>query len=196
MRGYKPEIDWESIFGKEKPLVLLAPENSWLTREVAQNLSEQIKRDVQIEIIDDFEEFEARLVPLDSPSLVWLPASWAAAFEGQDLLADFDRLNEEIRTKVSPDFVAIETGKPHFLPLLWSVEKNNLRVEGFAIPHGGTDRSGAIKALRSLLATDQALRLTRESPAASTLRSLDEEDLPHEKKSRTLRDLGLRQLKR
>ncbi len=196
IRGYRPEIDWESVLGKEKPLLILVPQNSWLTAESVRFLSEKIKRDLRLEPIDDFEEFEARLVPLDSPSLVWLPASWAEAFEEQDLLADFDRLNEEIREKVSPDFVSIETVKPHFLPLLWAVEKQTLRVEGFATPHGGTDRSGAIKALRALLSTEQALRFVRESAAASTLRSLDEEDLPLEKKSRTLRDLGLRGLKR
>lgn len=195
-KGYHPKFDFEAIWGRPKPLLILSYGSPWLTNDFIQNLSEETKIDIQIETVDDFTEFEARLIPLDSPALVWAPISWIKAFSEQGLLANLEEeLGSSAFDQLSPDFKS-DSPQSSFIPLLWSMENKTLRIEGLAIPHGGDQRSAARKIIHAWLKKDLMLSFVKKSPASSTLRSLDHEDLSLEKKSRTLRDLDLRSLKK
>lgn len=187
-RGYRPEINWRSFFGEQPPLVILAPEEAWLNQDLAKLLGEILERPVVLEQIDDFTEFEARLIPQDTAPLVWMSANWARAFHAQGLLSDFDRLNKVIRDKVSPDFQFAEAPVPVFLPLMWARQSELTRIEGFALPSGGRERADALKLMRRLLRDENSIEFARKAPVATTLRALDNADLPLEKKALFLRD--------
>ncbi|MBX2986448.1 MAG: hypothetical protein KF802_00995 [Bdellovibrionaceae bacterium] len=195
-RGAHPDFHWQDYFSSSKPLVILTPNRDWLPESFVQRLSKEIDQEIRIEVVEDFADFEARLIPMDSPPLLWMPSSWAEALGSQGLLTELAPQSPWVRDQVSADFIQPVTARLFFVPLLWDVEDQSLRVEGVAIPHGGENRAAALAALRKWLKPTVALAHVRDVPeAATTVLSLEEKNLPHEKRASSLRDFNFKTLK-
>lgn len=196
VRGASPDFQWKKIFPSASgPLIILAHDRTWLPEEVLQKIAKETKQEIQVEVVPEFADFEARVIPLDSPPLLWVPASWAQALGNQGLLGDLGYQEEDLQNKISPDFVSSEATTECFLPFLWIIQNKELRVEGFAFSHGEKGRYEALTVLRTWFKNENALMQTMATPASSALQSLDQENLPYEKRSRALRDQNFRLLK-
>lgn len=196
VRGVSPDLQWKKLFPSSSgPMVILAYDRTWLPEAVLQKIAKETKQEIRVEVVPEFADFEARVIPLDSPPLLWVPASWAQALGDQGLLGDLGYQEEDLRNKVSPDFISSEGTNERFLPFLWVIQNKELRVEGFAFSHGEKGRYEALTVLRTWFKNENALMQTVAVPASSALQSLDQENLPYEKRSRSLRDQNFRLLK-
>lgn len=196
VRGASPDFRWKKLFPLSSgPVVILASDRSWIPDNVLQKIEKETKQEIRIEVVPEFADFEARVIPLDSPPLLWVPASWAEALGNQGLLGDLGAPEEDLKNKISPDFLGSESAPSRFLPLLWTIQNKELRVEGFAFSHGEAGRLEALTVLQAWFKNETALLQTTSVPASSALQSLDQENLPYEKRSRSLRDHNFRFLK-
>lgn len=189
-RGREPEIGWRTLFGSPPPLVILTPDASWLPKDFLQIVAKNTETELHLEIIQDFADFEARLVPLDAPAMIWVPMAWARGLASQGLLLDLsDR--PDLADRTDADFQSADVGNT-FIPVLWKHEDGELRIEGLALPSTGRDRAAALRVMAKWLSPEIAAELTRKTPAASALEFSNTSDLPFEKRADALRNRPLR----
>lgn len=194
LRGRHPGWDPRRLLLQQDPVQILVADPQWLPKEFVRKIEKISRRGLQSEEMPEFADFEARLVPLPSPDLLWLPSTWAKALAHQNLLLNLDSMGDEIRSTVHADFLDSGFGS-FFVPMIWTVQKDELQVWGVAIPKNATDPWASLKALRSWLETESALAQVRNVNAASAFRTLEDEDLPAEKKPSALRNMNFTKLK-
>lgn len=187
-RGQHPDFHWRSIFYTADSVVILTPDPEWIPADFLRAISEQTETELRVEQIADFADFEARLVLLDAPGLVWIPAEWARGLSAHGLLLPLGegRLIE----RVHADFRSA-TKDDSYLPVAWAPAEGALRIEGLAVPVNGKDRSTAIAAVLAWTNAENASRQIRAIPAASALSFSDDADLPFDKKAKSLRNRTL-----
>lgn len=194
-RGSHPDFKWSGLLGPDQPLIVLTPDPAWIPPGFLIRLSRETGLQFQLEKIDDFADFEARLVPLDAPALVWLPSTWAKGLASQSLLLPFGDA-PDLPARVHPDFRERESnGSEAFLAVLWKQQDNELRVEGLALPTNGKNRLAALRALRAWTSPELAKLQVLGSDANSALEFSSHSDLPFERRADALRNQPLSGIK-
>lgn len=169
--------------------MLLAYDSRNMKESFLRELEEAAGVPLKLEVIEDFADFEARLVTQDAPGLVWLPPAWARALAHQNLLVGLRALRNELEKAVSPDFRRSSALNDWTdVPLLWSLKDRRIRIESLAIAANTPDARRALKVLREWLRPEIAVRQVQLGEDSSTLLSLDQWDLPFERRARSLRD--------
>lgn len=173
---------------------MLTNDSSWLPEEFLRRLSKEAAVEVHVERIEDFADFEARLILADAPALVWIPLSWAKGLASQHLLFPAGA-RRALRNRVHSDFRSIAP-ELTYLPILWDVENNELQIEGLALPANGIDRRMAMQIAMLWTSTDLAMAQLANLPKArSALSFSTTSDLPHERRADDLRNHPLSALK-
>jgi hypothetical protein len=196
-RGYRPDFNLRAYLPSKDPFIILVADRTWLPQEFLDRLSQELDIEIQLEEAPEFADLEARLISQDAPGLLWMPVSWAQALAEQRLISEIMSDRPLISKSVSPDFLITKSGEHlSFIPMIWSAQGNQLRVEGLALAHGGRDRAIALRVMRRWLKADLAELQVRLVDGASALKSLDGADLPYQKRARSLRDLNFKSLKK
>lgn len=189
-----PDFQWRWIWGSDEPLIVLTPDPSWIPPDFLRRLSKDTGLRFEIEKIDDFADFEARLVPLDAPALVWLPSTWAKGLAEQSLLLPFTD-SPDLPARVHPDFRDRDKGTEAFIAVLWALNGSELRIEGLALPTNGKNRLAALRALRAWTSPENAKTQILASAANSALLFSSQSDLPFERRADALRNRPLSDIK-
>lgn len=193
-RGAHPDFAWRSFYSSSDAVILMTPESSWIPDEFLQKLSKDAQVEIRVERVDDFADFEARLLIADAPSLVWIPLSWAKGLASQHLLYPAGE-RRALRNKVHPDFRSIAP-ELTYLPVLWNLEKSELRIEGLAIPMNGADRREGMRIATLWTNTEWAEEQLKDLPdSRSALSFSSSSDLPFERRADDLRNHPLSALK-
>lgn len=187
-RGQNPDFDWRVYVQSPETLVILTPDPSWIPNDILSRLTEGTRTELRIEKIEDFADFEAKLVVVDAPDLIWIPLSWARGLSSRGLL--FSLGEDLVSEKVHADF-RTATKDYSYMPVAWAPDDGELRIEGLAVPLNAKHRQAALDLVLRWTSPDLASRQIRAIPAASTLAFSSNADLPFEKKVDSLRNSSL-----
>lgn len=194
VRGNHPQWSWRDLLPSRDPIVIMTSDANWLPATFIKKISEETEMEFRIEKVDDFTDFEARMVLLDAPSLVWIPLSWAKGLDSQKLLRPYV-LKSRDRKLIHPDFATM-TPDLSYIPVLWQIENSDLHLEGLAIPSNAKDRGAALKILEKWISSENALAQLKAVPGVSSALSFsDQADLQPEQKASALRNQSLLRLK-
>lgn len=188
-RGFSPDFEWPTLRRADEPLHILAYDSRNLKESFLRELEEATGVPIQVDVVSDFADFEARLVTQDAPALLWLPPSWARALANQHLIVGLRSLRQDLERAVSADFRrASATNDWTEVPLLWSLKNRQIQIESVALSANTTDTRRALNVLKHWMQPEIAVRQVQLGEDSSTLLALDQWDLPHERRARSLRD--------
>lgn len=195
-QGFAPDFSLPGISKSPRPLTLLAYDSRNLKESFLQEIEELTGIPVELEIVSDFTDFEARLVTTDAPALVWLPPSWARALAHQNLLLGLDSLKDDLNRSVSSDFRRNSPLQDWTeVPLLWAIRDGKVHIEALALTTNSRDSRRALQVMKAWIRPEIAVRQVVLGEDASALRTLDDWDLPHSRRAKSLRDRPFKGLK-
>lgn len=192
-RGTNPDFTWRGLLFTPDEVIILTSDRSWLPDAFIDELSKAADAKIRIEEVQDFADFEARLVTADAPPLIWIPLSWAKGLASQDLLFPAG-VRRALRNSVHKDFRSIAPDLT-FLPVLWSFDTSVLRIEGLAVPMNSPHRRTGMMLATIWTRTELAHRQLDLVPVASALTFSSASDLPFERRADALRNHPLSALK-
>lgn len=193
-RGAHPDFSMRSFWSSPESVTVLTNDAAWLPEDFLRKLSKEAAVEIHVEQVEDFADFEARLITADAPALIWIPLSWAKGLASQHLLFPAGE-RRALRNRVHSDFRSIAP-ELTYLPVLWNVENNELQIEGLALPANGRDRRMAMIIATIWTNTDVATAQLRALPGTrSALTFSTTSDFPFERRADDLRNHPLSSLK-